>query len=302
MQRQQTFATSYGNKLAQYSTQRDEWTRYLQNLLTPTLEQVMRKINKAAEISAQMRPADLTFEIAHARLMDMARAWTDEEVTREMGGERRVEDVDVCLQMTVKAHATMLALASGHSVRQVLSVPSAIKFFKTLMNACAEELAQPELFQTTDIDTRTKVRAWIDQLIKTHAHALVPVGAFAKQPVISVEGDDIAQLRNAEQAMVESVPQTLPMVPANLAEQRAAASPPALPPPPPPPPSPASPPPTPVKTESAEKKEKEETIAVRLPHQSSVQEQHAKKEKETEKKEEEEEEESDEEKEKEEDI
>ena len=191
---QQTTST-YGVRLDRYARQRDEWSHSLQMLMTPAIEQVMRKLYRAAEIYVQMRPKQMALDEAYSKLMERARNWSDEELRVEFG-EKRVEDADVCLQMTVKSHATVLALATARKCRQVISVPSILKFFRSVLEVCASELSQPDLFLTTDIDTRAKVRRWIDQIVSSHAMALVPVGLFAK--CSTVEEPPIQAIRKAE--------------------------------------------------------------------------------------------------------
>lgn len=171
--------TTFGARLDRYARQRDEWIHSLQMLVTPAIEQVMRKLYRAAEICAHMQPAVMTIENAYAKLVAKARTWTDDEMRLEIG-EKKAEDADVCLQMAVKSHATVLALATARRCRQVISVPAIVKFFRTVLEAVAAELAQSDLFITADIDTRSKVRRWIDQIVSSQALAIVPVGLFAK--------------------------------------------------------------------------------------------------------------------------
>lgn len=171
--------TTYGVRLERYTKQRDEWTRSLQMHVTPAAEQVMRKLFRAAEICVHMQPRFISLDDAYNRLLARSRSWTDEELRTELG-ERRADDAEICLQMVVKSHATVLALATARHCRQIIPVPSITKFFRLVMEACAAELSQSDLFCTADIDIRSKVRRWIDDIVRTRALALVPVNIFAK--------------------------------------------------------------------------------------------------------------------------
>lgn len=171
--------SSYGVRLERYSRQRDEWIKVLQMRITPSVEQLMRKMYKAAEICATYQPEKHTVESAYSKLVAITKAWTDEEIKEELG-EKRAEDADVCLQMAVKSHATVLALATARSCKQVITVPSILRFFRSVLEACVAELSDPELFCKSDIELRVKVRRWIDQVVMSQAINIVPVGMFAK--------------------------------------------------------------------------------------------------------------------------
>lgn len=182
-QQQQQSATTYAARLDRYSKQRDEWVYSLQMLITPVLEQTLRKLWKASELCVQMQPNTLSIDDAYSRLLAMSRTWSDEEMKAEIGG-KKADDADVTLQMVVKSHATVLALATARRCKQVIPVPSIIKFFRTLLETCAAELSQAEFFCTFDIDMRAKVRRWIDQIVRMQALAIVPVGMFARAPTV----------------------------------------------------------------------------------------------------------------------
>jgi len=171
--------SSYGVRLERYSRQRDEWIKVLQMRITPSIEQLMRKMYRAAEICVAYQPEKHTVESAYSKLISITKAWTDEEIKEELG-EKRAEDADVCLQMAVKSHATVLALATARSCKQVITVPSIVRFFRSVLDACVSELSDPELFCKSDIDLRAKVRRWIDQVVLSQAIGIVPVGMFAK--------------------------------------------------------------------------------------------------------------------------
>jgi len=197
-QQQQQNATTYAARLDRYSKQRDEWVYGLQMLITPAVEQTLRKLWRASELCVQMQPNSMNIDDAYNRLLANSRTWSDQEMRTEIG-EKKADDADVSLQMVVKSHATVLALATARRCRQVISVPSIIKFFRTVLETCATELSQAEFFCTFDIDMRAKVRRWIDQIVRTQALAIVPVGMFAKAP--SVEEQHPPKLRALQRAI-----------------------------------------------------------------------------------------------------
>lgn len=185
------------DRLDRQTRQREEWIRNLQLYLTPAVEQTMRKLWTAAELCAHMQPGVLTADDAYSQLLARSRTWSDQEIRDEIGGEKKAEDADLSLQMVVKSHATVLALSSARKCREVISVPTVIKFYRGVIEACASELTLPSFFVTQDIDMRTKVRGWIDRIISNHALNIVPVGLFAK----SEERQSAPRLRSLQRAI-----------------------------------------------------------------------------------------------------
>lgn len=189
-------ATTYAARLERYTKQRDEWIHNLQILLTPPVEQTMRKVWETAQLYVEIDPKKVDIDTAYARALALSRMWTDQEIRIEIG-EKRTDDADVSLQMVVKSHATVLALATARRCRQVISVPSVVKFFRSVLELCAMELSQAEFFCTYDIDMRAKVRRWIDQIISSQATAIVPVGMFARAPSAAEDHPRIKALQRA---------------------------------------------------------------------------------------------------------
>lgn len=227
---------SFANKLDRFTKQREEWTRALQTTVTPSIEQTIRKLWNASELCVQMQPRSLDINEAYKRLFAMSRTWSDEEMMREMG-EKKASDAEISLQMVVKSHATVLALSTARRCRQVISVPTIIKFYRQVLETCTLELSRPELFCTYDIDVRAKVRRWIDEIVRAQALAVVPVAMFAKQPsteqlphlreiqkqIERVEADDDSLFNptpsDVTTAIEEASDQVLPPPPSAKAEE-----------------------------------------------------------------------------------
>lgn len=179
MQTQHQQPATFAQRIERYQKQRDEFTRNLQQLLTPAVEALIRKLYKAAELCYMMQPQTMSMDDAYDKLFANTRTWSDAEIKAEIG-EKRTEDADISLQMVVKSHATVLALSTARRCKEYVSCPNIIKFFRNVMEACVAELSQPDLFNTFDIDVRAKVRAWIDQIVQAQAFAIVPVGMFTR--------------------------------------------------------------------------------------------------------------------------
>lgn len=180
MQVQPAVNTTYSERLDRYQKQRDEWLRNLLMIVSPAVEQILRKIWQAADLCVQIKPNLVSLDDAYQKLLAQMRTWTDQEMRNELGGEKKTEEADLLLQMVVKTHATVLALSSAVRCRQVIAVPAVIKFYRNVIETCALELAQSDFFCTFDIDIRAKVRGWIDKIVIQQALGIVPVGLFAK--------------------------------------------------------------------------------------------------------------------------
>jgi hypothetical protein len=169
----------YSKRIDRYREQRKEFTHNLQITITPVIEEYMRRMHQAALLCAYTQPVQWTEETAFEQMIAQSRKWADSEIINDLG-EKRAQDADLALQMVVKSHATVLALSTGKHCRGSITCPNIIKFFRMVLDACVSELSDSGLFKTTDIDTRAKVRAWIDQIIQTQAYAIVPVGIFVR--------------------------------------------------------------------------------------------------------------------------
>jgi hypothetical protein len=170
--------STYAQRLERYTKQRAEWLQGLKQVLTPAVEQTLRKLGQAAGLCAEAKPESYTLVWAFEQLLrNLLTKWTDEEIVAEMG-TKASSDAETYLQMAVKAHATVLALSTAQKCRQIISVPTITKFYKMVLTVCSTDFPHPEMFCTDDIDARAKVRTWIDHIVGSQAINIVPVSLF----------------------------------------------------------------------------------------------------------------------------
>lgn len=169
----------YAKKVRLHIEQRNEWLRSLQASMMSQIETMLREFYKAAVICHKRRP-ELSVDDAYIKLIERSRLWSDEDVLKEFG-ERRSDDAEICLHEAIKEHAKVLSLSTATPCRTPLDVPSILKFFRSVLATSAEELCENglEIFGTTDISLRKRIREWIGDIIVHKALEIVPISKFA---------------------------------------------------------------------------------------------------------------------------
>ena len=188
------------SRIERYEKQRIEWIKCLQRIITPAVDGLIRSMLDAAVIVVNKLPLQYTINKAFYHLVKDTRTWTEAKFDDIMGREK-VKDADTCLQMAVRAHATIMALSTANKPNARIMMPSIYKFFRQVFEDVVDELSPPNssLFKETEnfIKSREAVRNWIDKIVENKTLSLVPISVFAnldKRPKpamqISRVGDD----------------------------------------------------------------------------------------------------------------
>ena len=181
------------SQLERYVRQRDEWQAFVRAKMTGPTERVLRDLHNAATFASRTkgtRDVDGTFR----KMVSRVACWTDDECTRELA--EPIGDVDACIRMAVRAHATVMALTINRKCHEVIKVPNAQAFFRKLVIDCAAD-HQPTTFGSTDLDVRGRLRRWIGDVIERNLLGLVPVSLFV------TNGEDVDEKEEMEEREAE---------------------------------------------------------------------------------------------------
>lgn len=195
-------------QIEQQKTQRDEYQRFTVSKMVGPLERVLRDLYSAAVLTAKAKGTKDVTGIFR-KIVVRVPNWTDDEVAREFPED--TANIDTCIRCAVRAHATVMALTRNRGCKQVIKVPNAQAFFRKILVEVAMD-HEPEMFGTTKISQRNKLRLWIEDCVVRHLIALVPISLFAAEDDDD-EGEDFGSKPSGE-AAVAAAEQSCPVEPA----------------------------------------------------------------------------------------
>lgn len=193
-------------QIEQQKTQRDEAQSFTISKMVGPLERVLRDLYNAAVLTAQAKGTKDVSGIFRKIVMRVPN-WTDDEVAREF--PENTADVDACIRMAVRAHATVIALTRNKGCKQVIKVPNAQAFFRKILMEVAVD-HEPEMFGTKKLSQRNKLRHWIEDCIVHHLISLVPISLFAVED--DEEDTSAAAAATATQAQAQITEEFCPVV------------------------------------------------------------------------------------------
>lgn len=162
-------------QIEQQKTQRDEYQSFTISKMVGPIERVLRDLYNAAVLTANAKGTKDVSGIFRKIVVRIPN-WTDDEVAREF--PENTADIDACIRMAVRAHATVIALTRNKACKQVIKVPNAQAFFRKILMEVAMD-HEPEMFGTKKLSQRNKLRHWIEDCIVNHLIGLVPISLFA---------------------------------------------------------------------------------------------------------------------------
>jgi hypothetical protein len=171
------------SQLDKFVRQRDEWQAFTCSKLMPVVERVLRDFYDGALLASKerghgTRDVDAMFR----KIIKRVPYWSDEECARELS--EPTADIDACIRMAVRAHATVMALTIDKACKQTIKVPNACSFFRRILVECALDHT-PSLFATKEPSARKEMRRWISDCIKRHLLDLVPINLFTCENVVA---------------------------------------------------------------------------------------------------------------------
>lgn len=164
-------------QIEQQKTQRDEYQSFTISKMVGPIERVLRDLYNAAVLTANAKGTKDVSGIFR-KIVVRIPSWTDDEVAREF--PENTADIDACIRMAVRAHATVIALTRNKACKQVIKVPNAQAFFRKILMEVAMD-HEPEMFGTKKLSQRNKLRHWIEDCIVNHLIGLVPISLFATE-------------------------------------------------------------------------------------------------------------------------
>ena len=174
-------------RIDRVTRQRDEWQRIVTSKMENTLERSLRNLHDAAVLAAHakgMQDTTAMFKYLIRRVSN----WSDEECAHEFS--ENMADIDASIRMSIKSHATLMALTVAKPCSHVIKVPITQVLFRKVLMECALDHS-PEVFATNDFAIRRELRCWIRECIIKHLISAVPVSLFTddncEEPSIRTE-------------------------------------------------------------------------------------------------------------------
>lgn len=174
--------SSVSAQLDRYVRQRDEWQHFTCSKLVDPIERSLRNLydtagelfgaTSAAARAKGARDIDSIFR----KIVIRVPHWSDDEVKQELSPDS-MSDIDACIRMAVRAHATVMALTIDRPCKQTIKVSNTATFFRRVLVECAMD-HQPSVFGSKDMDVRKSLRKWIEDCIVKHLLNLVPISLF----------------------------------------------------------------------------------------------------------------------------
>jgi len=189
--------TSVSTQIEQQKTQRDEYQKFTVSKMVGPIERVLRDLYNAAVITATAKGTKDVIGIFRKIVIRIPN-WTDDEVAREF--PENTMDIDACIRMAVRAHATVIALTRNRGCKQVIKVPNTQAFFRKILMEVAMD-HDPDLFGTKKLSQRNKLRSWIEACVIRHLIGLVPISLFATD-----DEDEVEEVKPVQAKPAEEVP------------------------------------------------------------------------------------------------
>lgn len=194
-------------QIEQHKTQRDEYQKFTVAKMVGPIERVLRDLYNAAILTANAKGTKDSAGIFR-KIAKRIPEWTDDEVSKEFPGD--TADIDACIRMAVRAHATVIALSCNKGCRKVIKVPSAQVFFRKVLAEIAMD-HDPELFGTKKLSQRSKLRYWIEECVIRHLIGIVPISLFATED--DEEAEPVAYASAPPQKRIEMLEASCPIDP-----------------------------------------------------------------------------------------
>ena len=212
--------------------QRDEWQNYTCIELCDVVERILRDLYSAAFFTAKARGSkdiDGLFRKIIVRLpswsdQDMIEEFTDSPTATPEERKSKAERVEEYIKTTVWAQATLMSLSSGKRCREIIRVPNAPSFLRSLLSDVAFD-HDTKVFCTISLPERTELKKWINACIKKKLLSLVPVTLFIADatttapvqnppPIVPKTGEEPVALKcDGESCSLESPATTVPETP-----------------------------------------------------------------------------------------